>query len=210
MATIKSGASSDQLTVDPTSKAARATDYTSAGREVSRQSKATFSASGFFTPPATPSDMVTIFGSASKTIRLVAFRISTTNTAAGSQQFFLIRRNAVNTAGTFIAGTPVTADSGDGAAPTATVGHYTANPSALGTSIGNVNIKRVASPAAIPATWAGIAQDAGVDMLDYMVNSQIDKPITLIGTAQGLCLNFNGVALVAGQTHVWQIVWTEE
>jgi hypothetical protein len=209
MAVIKSGASSDNLTIDPTSKAARVTLYDAAGRAITFQSKPTFFAANTFTPPATPTDMVTIYGSASKTIRVVSFIIGTTNTAAGSQQFFLIRRSSTNTAGTFVAGTAIQADTTD-AAPTATVGHYTANPSSLGTTVGNINIKRVASPAAVPASFAGIAQEAGVDMLSNMANSMLDKPVTLAGTAQGLCLNFNSAALVAGQTHYYQVVWMEE
>jgi hypothetical protein len=209
MAVIKSGASSDQLTIDPTSKAGRVTLYDATGRAVAAQSKATYFAANTFTPPATPTDMVTIFGSASKMVRVISFRITTTNTAAGSQQFFLIKRSAVNTTGTFVAGTAVPADSTDAGA-TATVGHYTANPGALGTAVGNVNIKRVASPVAVPATFAGVKEDAGVDLLDNMNNSLLDKPVMLSGVAQGLCLNFNGAALVAGQTHAYQIVWTEE
>lgn len=209
MAIIKSGASSDNLTIDPVSKAARTTLYTSQGREVSPQSKNTYYASGTFTPPGTPTDMVTIFGSASKTVRVLALLITTTNTAAGSQQFFLIRRNAVNTGGTFVAGAPVQADSADAAA-TATVGHYTANPTALGIAAGNVNIVRVASPAAVPASFAGVVAKAAVDMLQGSENGLLHKPIILSGTSQGLCLNFNGAALVAGQTHAYQIIWTEE
>jgi hypothetical protein len=208
MAVIKSGASSDNLTIDATSKAARVTLYDATGREVAYQSKPTFFAANTFTPAATPTDIVTIYGSASKTVRVISFRITTTNTAAGSQAFLLVKRSAVNTTGTFVAGTAVPADSTDAA--TATVGHYTANPGGLGTLVGNVNIKRVASPAAIPATWAGIVQDAGYDMLDVALNSKLDKPLTLIGTGQGLCLNFAGAALVAGQTHAYQVVWTEE
>ncbi len=209
MAVIKSGASTDQLTVDVTSKAARVTLYDATGRAIAFQSKATYFAANTFTPAATPTDLVTIFGSATKTCRIISFHITTTNTAAGSQTFFLIKRSTVNTTGTFVAGTAVPADASDGAA-TATVGHYTANPGGLGTAVGNVNIKRVASPVLVPATFAGIVQDAGYDMLDNMANSLLDKPVVLSGVAQGLCLNFNGAALVAGQIHTYQIVWTEE
>jgi len=206
---VKSGATSDLWTVDPTSKAARITHYDALGRIVAPQSKATFFAAALFTPPATPTDMVTIYGSASKTVRIISFKITTNNTAAGSQVFYLIRRSAVNTAGTFVAGTPVQADSTDAAA-TATVGHYTANPSGLGAVVGNVNIKKQASPVLTPATFAGIVEDAGCEMVDWMTNSIMDKLITLNGTAQGLCLNFNGAALVSGQVHSYRIVWIEE
>ena len=206
---VRSGATTDEWTIDPTSKAGRVTPYDEAGRVVAPQSKRTYFVTNTFTPPATPTDMVTIFGAAGKIITVVSFRITTTNTAAGSQQWFLIKRSGTNTGGTFVAGTSVPARATDGAG-NATVGHYTANPSALGAAVGNVNIKRYASPVAVPATFAGIVQDAGHDMLQHMPNSLLDKPITLEAATEGLCLNFNGAALVAGQTHAYQIVYTEE
>lgn len=213
MAIIKSGATSDELTIDPVSKASRVTEYDTTGRSVSRQSKSTFFASGTFTPPATPTDLVTIFGSASKTVRVLSMVITTTNTAAGSQQFFLVKRSTTNTGGTFIAATPVQADTTDDAA-TAVVGHYTVNPTALGITDGNINIRRVASPVAIPASFAGIVRDAGIDLMECGTSgasaSGLHKPITLNAGSQGLCINFNGAALVLGQTHAYQIVWTEE
>ncbi len=208
MAVIKSGASSDEQTIDPTSKAARVTEYDTSGRAVATQSKSTYFAAGFFTPAATATDIVTIFGSASKTVRVHAFRIGSTNIAAGSQQLFLLKRSSNNTAGTFVAATPVQADTTDAPA-TVAVGHYTVNPTILGTSDGTVNIMRVASPAAVPASFAGVQQDVTVDMLDFGANF-LKKDVVLNGTAQGLCLNFNGAALVAGQTHVYAICWTEE
>ena len=206
---VKSGATSDLWTVDPTSKAARITPYDPLGRIVAPQSKATFFATALFTPPATPTDMVTIYGSASKTVRIISFKITTTNTAAGSQTFYLLRRSSVNTTGTFVAGTPVQADTTDAAA-TATVGHYTANPGGLGTLVGNISIVRRASTVLVPATFAGIAEDAGFDLLDWMTNSLMDKLLTLNGTSQGICLNFNGAALVSGQVHIYRLVWIEE
>lgn len=209
MAVIKSGASSDQLTVDPASKASRNTNYDSAGREISAQSKQTFMASGTFTPAATPSDIIKIIGSATKTIRVVSLKLVTTNTAAGSQQFFLIKRSADDTGGTFVAATLVPVDSNNSAA-TAVVGHYTANPAALGTAVGTLRTERVASPVAVPATFAGVKEDAGFDFLSLGSNMLLDQPITLRGTTQVLAVNFNGAALVAGQTHAYSIVWIEE
>jgi len=212
MAIIKSGASSDQLTVDPASKAGRVTLYDSAGRELSYQLKQTFMASGSFTPAATPTDLVTIYGSATKTVRVVSLKLTTTNTAAGSQEYFIIKRSAANTGGTFVAGTAVPLDSNNVAA-TATAGHYTANPSGLGAAVGTIATFRVASPVAKPATFAGIVQDAGYDFLAISQagkGSFMDQAVTLRGTAQGLVVNFNGAALVAGQTHAYTLLWMEE
>lgn len=211
MAVIKSGAGTDQLTIDATSKAARTSDYDTTGRDLSVQSKQTFAVTSFFTPAATPTDLVIIEGSATKTIRIISMVIGTTNTAAGSQQFFLIKRNAADTTGTFVsAGTPVPLDSTNAAATANRVGHFTANPGALGAAAGTINIKRVASPPAVPATWAGVRDNAEVEMIDWMANSLLDQPIVLRGVTQCLAINFNGAALVAGQTHTYKVVWIEE
>lgn len=209
MAIIKSGASSDQLTIDATSKAGRVTLYDAAGRALAFQSKATFYCAGSFTPAATPNDIVHIFGSASKTVRVLSMRIGVANTAAGSQIFYLIKRSAVHSGGVFVAGTAVQGDSADAAA-TATCGHFTTDPTP-GASAGTVNIIKVGSPAVTPATWAGITDAAQWEMIPLADSGLgVYKPITLNGVAQGLAINFADVALVAGQIHHYNIVWTEE
>ena len=206
---IQSGASTDLWTIDPTSKAGRVTIYDATGRDLSSQSKATYAASGTFTPPATPTDMVRITGSASKVVRLISMKIGTTNTAAGSQTFFLIKRSSNNTTGTFVNATPVPLDSTDAGA-TATVGHYTANPGGLGAAVGNVNIKRVASSVLVAGSFAGVREESQTEMIDWNSNSNMDKLVTLRGSTQELCINFNGAAIVAGQIHTYLIIWTEE
>lgn len=208
MAVIKSGASSDQLTVDPTSKAIRATLYDATGREI--VPKRVYMASGTFTPPATPTDMVLIEGSATTVIRVKSFVIATTNTAAGSQQFFLIKRSAADTTGTFVAATQVPLDSADAAGTSNRVGHFTANPGGLGAAVGTIVTKRVASPVLIPGSFAGVREDAGVDLLAELMSLPMAQGVVLRGVTQCLALNFNGAALVGGQVHAWNIIWTEE
>jgi len=208
MAIIKNGASSDQLTIDPISKAARVTMYDSAGREVSSQKLTTFAASGSFTPVATPTDIVTIIGSASKTVRVLSVTLGTVNTAAGSQILFLIKRSTADTGGTPVTATNVPFDSADTA--TAVVQHYTANPAALGTTVGTINTVKVSSPVATPATFAGIVFRTDVELLPIATLTGLPKPVTLRGVAQQLAVNFGGAALVAGQIHTYTVVWTEE
>lgn len=82
MAIIKSGASSDQLTIDATSKAARVTLYDTAGRAV--HPAAAYGISSTFTPAATPNNLVIIEGSSTKTIVVWCMWIYTQTTAAGS------------------------------------------------------------------------------------------------------------------------------
>lgn len=210
MARVRSGASTDYWTVHATSKAGRVTLYDATGRALEHESKATYCASGAFTPVATPTDLVTIFGSASKTVRLRSFKLGTTNTAAGSQTYVVLKRSAVNTTGTFVAATAIPVSSANAAA-TATAGHYTANPGGLGTSLGTINTLKLASPVLIPATFAGINIEAQFEMLPPGTEkSDLVQPVTLIGVAEGICINFAGAALVAGQIHHYTIVWTEE
>lgn len=210
-AIIKSGAGTDTWTIDTTSKAGRVTLYDSAGRQTSLQSKQTFGISSTFTPAATPTDLVIIEGSATKTVRLLSVVIGTQTTAAGSEEFRLIKRSTADTTGTFVsAGTAVPFDSANVAATVNRVGHFTANPGALGTSLGNINILRQASPVLLPATLAGIREVPEVEMVPPMGASLLDQPITLRGVAETLAVNFNGAALVAGQIHTYRIMWIEE
>lgn len=210
-AIIKSGASTDNWTIDPTSKAGRVTLYDSAGRQTSLQSKLTYGISSTFTPAATATDLVIIEGSSTKTVRILSMVIGTQTTAAGSEEFRLIKRSTADTTGTFVsAGTAVPFDSTNAASTVNRVGHFTANPGALGTAVGTINVLRQASPVLLPATLAGIREVPEVEMIPAMGASLLDQPITLRGVAETLAINFNGAALVAGQIHTYRIMWLEE
>lgn len=204
MAIIKSGASYDHLTV--ANNAFRATQYTTIGRPILRQGTATFLVSALFTSPATPTDMIEIAGSAAKVVRVYSILLGATNTAAGSQQFLLLKRSSKNTGGTFIMPSVLCLDSQDTA--TAIAGHYTANPT-VGQIVGNINIVRWASPLAAPGAFAGVVRDAGRELMPWGSGSLLDKSVTLRGPDQILAVNFNGATLVAGQTHTYRIIWTE-
>lgn len=206
--TIRSGATTDELTIDATSKAGRVTPYDAAGRSLAPQSKLTYAAAGAFTPAATPNDLVIIFGSASKTVRLVSLRMGTTNTAAGSQTFFVHKKSALPSGGVFVPATMIPLDSANGGATATNVGHYTTDPTA-GASLGNINVKKVASPVLVPATFAGIVQVADHEMLP-VDQWGMAQPVTLRGVGEGVGINFNDAALVSGQIHHYTIVWMEE
>lgn len=213
MAVIKSGASTDNLTVDPTSKAARVTLYGTDGRPIN--SGATYGISSFFTPVATPNNLVIIAGSATKTVRVYQMCIFTQTTAAGSVQFFLKKYSTLwGGAGVFVsAGTPVPYDSDNGAATAAQVGHFSTDPTP-GTLVGIIRSATIATPVLRPATPAGIIELSGIDMISGfqapMGPSSMIEPITLRGTGQYLAIDFNDVALVAGQVHQYSMVFTEE
>lgn len=209
---IVSGATSDLLTVDPTSKAARVTLYGTDGRP--SNTGATYGVSSFHTPPATPNNLVIIEGSASKTVRVYEMWIFTQTTAAGSVQFFLKKYSTAATGGTFVsAGTPVPYDSNNAAATVNRIGHFTADPTP-GTLVGTIRAVTIVTPVVRPASFAGVIELPGVNMISGSqavgMEQSLIQPITLRGTGQYLAIDFNDVALVAGQIHQYTIVFTEE
>lgn len=210
MALIQNANTTSTVTIGPTSKAARITLYDTVGRETSRQFSITYSTVNTFTPPATPSDMVRITGSTTKTVRLVSIYFASSNTLGGvSQTLFLIKRFNFNQGGTFVTSTAVPHDSADVAA-TAVVGHYTANPTFLGNTAGTIVTSRLAVPAVTPTSFAGVAEDAGIELLPWGGISVLDKLLTLRGADESFVVNFGGAALLTGQVHAYRVTWIEE
>lgn len=159
--------------------------------------RATYSVSGVAnTPATTPTDVVTLYGSATKTIAIRRITFSGMATTAGSMDVVVTKRTAVNTAGTSSAVTIGKFNSNDGTA-TATPLLYTANPTGLGAGV------------AILAKTCnfGVAGAAGVVEWDF--TGPNGKPIYLIGTAQGLAINLGGAAVPTGGTFGYTITWEE-
>lgn len=177
------------------------------GATVVTLAKRTYMASGAFVPAANSTDLIIVGGSATQIVRVLEMSIGTTNTAAGSQTFFLVKRSTVSTAPT--AATRVPLDSASVAA-TAVVGHYTTVPASLGTAVGTLVTKRVASTVLVPATFASIQFDTAVNMLDGLNKPGGAQDVVLRGTGEQLAVNFNAAALVGGQIHTYSILWTEE
>lgn len=169
--------------------------------EIVSNTKATYvAASTQFSPVATATDVVTIFGSATKTIRILSVALSSVQTTAGINTWFLIKRSTANTAGTSAAITKVPLDSFYSAA-TATTLQYTVNPT-TGTAVGNVAVTRVLSPAAASVAAADYTWD-------FTLGANL-APVVLRGTGEGLCLNFNGAAVPVGLSINVTITWIEE
>lgn len=213
---ITSGATSDKLSVNPLVNSANVTLYSSDGRQVSLQGLITFSSSNTFFPGPTPNDIVTITGSATKTVRVLSFLISTTCSVAGvaaSVQLLLTKRSALDTGGAFVPTVGVPEDA-NYTAPTANVGHWTASPGTPGASLGTMNTLRVEAPLTVPNTWSTTAASgAAVEMLpsspeDPSVGPR--KQITLRGANEQLAINFNGATILAQQNHCYTVTWTEE
>lgn len=148
---------------------------------------------------AAATDIFTLTGSASKTVRITRIQVSGIATAASAVDLVLVKRSTADTGGTATNPTVVPNDSAD-AAGTAVVAAYTANPT-TGALVGPVRSRKVTlTTAAGGLTSVTTIFDSG---------QQSGKPITLRGVAQQLALNFNG-ATVAGATLNIDIEWYEE
>ena len=204
MAIIKSGASSDQLTIDATSKAARVTLYNSDGTYsgVKRTYRAA-TIDALVTATTADVPFFLIEGSATQTI--VVKRIAVSGCTLTAVAYLLVNVTKHSTAATggtstTLTGVPVDSTS---AAATATVKAYTAAPTA-GTLVGTVASNRTLAQATTAAA-AGIPRDFVFDFGD-MADT---KGLVLRGTGQGVALVW-GTAPATAVTLAVDIEWTEE
>lgn len=204
MAVIKSGASTDELTIDPTSKAARVTLYNVDG--TANGEKATYRASTIIPLVAAVTVNVPIFniiGSATKTVTVKRISVSgMTLTAVGYFTINVEKLSTASTGGTSTTLAAVPLDSNNAAA-TAVVKAYTAAPT-KGSLVGVISTWR--------ALWqATVAAAAGVtDYFTYNFGDMREtKGVTLRGTAQEVALVFPVVLASAGTLAI-DIEWTEE
>lgn len=160
--------------------------------------KATYGAGALDTVPvaAGATDVFTIAGSATKTIRILRVFFSGTRTASTSTNVTFLKRSTANTGGVSVALSAVPFDSNNVAA-TATVLAYTANP-VVGTLVGNIRNKKILIPA------PGVIGDT----LEYDFGS-LGQTIVLRGVGQVMAISFNGVAIVGGLFN-FGIEWIEE
>ncbi len=156
--------------------------------------KPSYTAAGFITPAATPTDVIEIQGSGTKTIRIVRISLSVESTAAGIADVALIRRSSQDT-GTRTGVTVAKHATSDSAA-TAVVSTYAANPSPLGTAVATIGAKKVAGTTFPLAEWRPSNENA--------------RGYVLSGTGDFLYINGNGDTLLTGEAWAFEIVWTEE
>lgn len=177
-----------------------ASDQTSIPASQSASTKATYSAAVLgATAALLATDIFTLTGSGTKTIKILRTAISAVGTAGVQAQFSLIKRSTANTGGTSTAVTAVSHDSTQSAA-TATTLSYTANPT-LGTTVGNVRTARVPVPLAGAAT--------GTQIVEFVFGEHSGAPIVLRGTGEVLAWNQNGVTIATASVDIY-IEWTEE
>lgn len=151
-------------------------------------------------PAANPTDLITIRGSASKTIRLRSVVITGAATTASNIILALIKRSAANTGGTSTNPTIIQRDTNDDAA-TALIAQYTANPSGLGASLGSFDGARLnIAPAA----------NGGIDRVAFQYGWLNDKAPILRGVSEFFALNLGGAVWPAGGALDVAIAWTED
>lgn len=202
---IISGAGSDLLTIDATSKAARVSPYGADGAYSGK--KATYRASSLIPFAAAVTINVPFFlieGSASKTITVTSIRVSgLTLTAVAYLTVAVAKYSTAASGGTAISAPMVPLDSSAAAASAAFVKYYTAVPTA-GTLVGAVASWRTLAQAATPAA----AATTETHIFEFG-NSQEKRGIVLRGASQGLGL-FWPVAPATAVTLAADIEWTEE
>lgn len=148
-------------------------------------------------PAATATDVFTLTGSASKTIRIRKIVLSGTQTTAGNVVTSITKRSTANSGGTSTGLTEVPLDSSDAAA-TATGLSYTVNPT-TGTLVGDVDMRSVHIPTAlteaVPTEW------------EFGVPGR--RELVLRGTGEVVAINLGGATLTGGSLTA-TFEWTEE
>jgi len=171
----------------------------------SEHRKPTFRYAGTFTPVATPTDVIMIKGSATKTLRVKRIALGGVATSNGNMPAQLIRRSTqFTTQGTavFNAVTAGGYDTSDAAATGAVATIGTANITSLGTAVGGslgqgrLFLSTTSTGTPSPLVW------------DFATRQ--DKPIILRGVSDFLFVNLVGAAVPAGGVIDYEIQIEED
>lgn len=153
-----------------------------------------------FTYAANGTDIFTITGSDTKTIKIKHLSVDGTQTNTGARAVSLIKRSSQNTGGTSTVLTNVPYDSINPTS-TAVVRYYTVNPTTLGTSLGALHVEKLI---------VGSANSADSDALVFStVDASTSQDITLRSSSEVLAINMNGVTSAGNSMNI-DIMWTEE
>lgn len=147
-----------------------------------------------FLSAALATDIFTVTGSASKTIRIKSMSISgrTTSGSPVPVVIKLLKRSTASTGGVSLATTAVPLDS-TSAAATGTAKHYTTSPALLGTLVGNIKTRSIAFQA------AGLVE---------IINCKFETPLVLRGVAESVSFNLN-MTTITGSSIACSAVWEE-
>lgn len=153
-------------------------------------------------PAATPTDILTISGSATKsTVVVDRIECSGFATTAGAMDIVAVKRSAINTGGTSTAPVKVPLDANNTLASGAVVAAYTVNPSTLGTAVGPIRADKFFLPVAAGTLDSKVTWDFG--------SVPYSRHVVLRGVGQVLAINLNGGALPAGTTVDCSVEWFE-
>lgn len=205
MAVIKSGATSDQLTIDATSKAARCSEYASDGVYMGRKPTYRAATIAVLVAAASAAPFLIIEGSATKKVTIQRVILSGfTLTAVAYATIEARKYSTAASGGTSTNLTQVNCDSNDAAPTLNAIRVYTAAPTA-GTLDGNVDARRTLMQATTAAA-AGIPDDR----MDFDFRNQGEAGgIVLRGTSQALGFGFLAAPGSATSMSV-SVEWTEE
>jgi hypothetical protein len=147
----------------------------------------------------TPTDVFTIAGSATKTVRITYISVSGTENNATVRDIQLLKRTTANSGGTSTTPEIVEHDS-NSAEATAVVTAYTANPS-LGVLEGVIRSGKLSIPA---TNLTGAA-----DRLVWTFGDRPSQVLVLRGISETVAVNLNGVTMSTPSFNL-VIEWTEE
>lgn len=148
---------------------------------------------------AAATDIFTLTGSATKTIKIRKVTVSATRTADAKTDLVMLVRSTANSGGTSTAPTRVPHDSLNAAA-TGTVLAYTANPT-LGALVGIIRARKQYIPVAASSTLESETV--------YVFGEETNQAIILRGVSQVFSINLNGQT-ITGPSFDISITWTEE
>lgn len=153
-------------------------------------------------PAASATDVTTLCGSATKTVKVRYIQASADTTAPASMDFYVYLRTASDVGGTSAPVAAASLDPTNNPTSTAAVRSYTANPSSLGTGILIVG-DHYAAPA---------ATSTGYPITQWMetFGTRGTQPIILRGVNQCAAFGFNGNAIPAGASVYVNWEFTEE
>lgn len=159
-----------------------------------------------FTPQATAAvTVITITGSATKTVRIRRILLGGVATGAGQNVFALQRTSALGAGGTLVAPTVAKLDTSSAAA-TAVVNHWTTTLKAAGTPVGG--------PLSTQSVLTGITATAvsgNGQALFPEFGSPVGQAIVLRGTSDFLEIqNVAAANLNAGSVLTYMIEWIED
>jgi hypothetical protein len=168
----------------------------------------TYRAASSFTPQATAGvTVLSIQGSATKTIRIKRILIGGSATALSATLFKLVKTSALGVGGTIVSPTVAKLDSGSAAA-TAVVSHYTTTLKAAGTAIdGDLSDFQLFQTTVTTPTVAFAEMQSAFPEKGAVMG----QAIVLRGTAQFIEVqNANAGNLAAGSILQYVVEWTED